>query len=293
MLDEIIPQMLRLYEDAQAISSRSHVISALTSIMEAQLHVSWDPAGKQEKISNHPSPIGGYKDTMLSLFISGMREDPVKEASLEALHQLILLRILNMEDYRVIADNLTKILVQACLVEDELAFEILSVLDALTKVSPILIEETTLPALFEMLPEIPPSKSDKARQVACVNALGALESLCIQPDLFSRLVIHFCTRIEFLIGARYDEASNKDNIEAAIAFVHALLKTLHHNFDKKLDNGDQDTVKYVERFLPRLYGLFFDAALANSGSFSIGQDPRLIAKVAEMVPVVISSLRVE
>lgn len=293
VLDETIPQMLHLYDDPLLVASRSYTINALTSIMESQRRVSWiaDTNQGTAMVNKGSSLLEEYKATLLGLFISGLRTESIREPSLEALHQLILLDILSTDDYRIVANNLTELLVQGCSYEDDLALEILSVIDGLTKVSPTLIEETVLPSLFQILPEVPPSRSDKQGQILCVNVLGALESLCVQPDLFSRLVIHLCTKLELLIGARYENTPSQDDTEARVAFVHAILKTLRHNFDKKLDAGDPDVQKYVDRFLPRLYGVFFDAALDDSNL--IGRDPRLIAMAAEVVPIIIASLGVE
>jgi DNA repair/transcription protein MET18/MMS19 len=287
--------MLRLYDDPLTVTSRSYIINSLTSIMESQRHVSWSSESDQHIATGTKdvSPLEEYKATMLGLFISGLRSDAVKESSLEALHKLMLLNILSTDDYRIAAGNLTQLMVQAYSEEDDISLEILSVIDGLAKLLPTLIEEITLPALFRILPEVPPSRSDRQGQLMCTNVFAALETLCVQSDLFSRLVIHLCTKFEFLIATRYENTSNQDEIEAAVAFGHVMLKTLHHIFDKKLEAFDPDIAKYVDRFLPRLYGLFFHAALDDSGSYSIGLDTRLIATVAEMVPVIIASLGVE
>jgi DNA repair/transcription protein MET18/MMS19 len=68
-----------------------------------------------------------------------------------------------------------------------------------------------------------------------------------------------------------------------------LLSTLADVLARKVENGDVDVPKYVDRLVPRLFNLAVHGALVTLGNTGVA-DPRVIDVVARLVNLVIQSL---
>lgn len=88
-------------------------------------------------------------------------------------------------------------------------------------------------------------------------------------------------------------------MEPAAAYAHALLTTLGNVLEKKVDRGDVDVQKYVDRLIPRLVNLFVCSALA---AVEAGQgerrgllvsDTRLVSVAGRIVNLVVQTLSVQ
>jgi DNA repair/transcription protein MET18/MMS19 len=80
-----------------------------------------------------------------------------------------------------------------------------------------------------------------------------------------------------------------EDTEPSAAYTHALLSTLADVLARKVQNGDVDVPKYVDRLVPRLFNLFAHEALVATGNTGMA-DPRIIDVAARLVNLVTQSL---
>jgi DNA repair/transcription protein MET18/MMS19 len=275
--------MMSSYETSSETSTRTSALTALAAILETQR----SPSLSMRTFNvDSSSPISKYKGSLLSLFISALKATSTAEQALKGLQQLVLLLKLDQEELNFVIHNLTNILLEAREADDDLAPETLAVLQTLASLSPSSVEDVALPLLFALLPDKPPREDDTGTQTNCAHALAALETVCIHPQLFSRLLVHLSTKVELLVMDR------QSDVEAIVAYAHALLRTICSALETKSVRGDVDIPKYMERFMPRLYFLFLDALnkedLTWSSNYTI-----LISDAADIIELIVASSNVE
>jgi DNA repair/transcription protein MET18/MMS19 len=115
--------------------------------------------------------------------------------------------------------------------------------------------------------------------------LSALSHLCAQPNLFETLVVRLSVRLSLL----YAPAIVPEDTEPSAAYAHALVSTLADVLARKVENGDVDIPKYVDRLVPRLFNLAVHGALTTAGNTGVS-DPRVIDVVARLVNLIAQSL---
>lgn len=84
-------------------------------------------------------------------------------------------------------------------------------------------------------------------------------------------------------------ATVPEDTEPSAAYAHALLHTLADVLARKVENGDVDVPKYVDRLIPRLFNLAIFGAHGSTRSIGVA-DPRVIDVVARLVNLVIQSV---
>jgi DNA repair/transcription protein MET18/MMS19 len=112
--------------------------------------------------------------------------------------------------------------------------------------------------------------------------------LCAQPDLFETLVVRLSVRLSFL----YAPTTVPEDPEPSEAYAHALLSTLADVLARKVERGDLDVPKYVDRLVPRLFNLAAYGVLSAQESTEgpCIADPRVIGVSARLVNLVVQSL---
>jgi DNA repair/transcription protein MET18/MMS19 len=143
----------------------------------------------------------------------------------------------------------------------------------------------TLPLLFSALPDQAPGRDDAEGRENYRIGLSALSRLCAQPNLFETLVVRLSVRLSLL----YAPGTAPEDPEPSAAYAHALFSTLADVLARKVENGDVDVQKYVDRLVPRLFNLAVHGAIVTSGNTGVA-DPRVIDVVARLVNLVIQSL---
>ena len=269
-----------LYEASSEMSTRASILTALASMLGVSQMLASSTA-------DSPSPLFKYKESMLSLFVSAIKTPSTAQQGSKGLHQLILSIKLEQEELKFVIHSLVKALLESQKADEELIQETLAVLQTLSKLSPSSVEDVALLPLFSLLPDKPPREDEIEVRTKCVDALAALETICVQQQLFFRLVVHLFTKVELLVLTQ-----REGEVDTMIAYAHALLKTIHSALLRKSDRGDVDIPKYLERFIPRLYFLFFDA-LGRDG-ISWGENYKiLISDAADIIELVVASSKVE
>ncbi|KAH9990918.1 ARM repeat-containing protein [Russula vinacea] len=161
----------------------------------------------------------------------------------------------------------------------------LDLLKTISSKTPSHIAQMTLPLLFSALPDQAPGREDAEGREKYRMGLSALSHLCAQPNLFETLVVRLSVRL----GLLYSPATVPEDTEPSAAYAHALLSTLADVLARKVENGDLDVPKYVDRLVPRLFNLFVHGALVTTGITEMA-DPRIIDVVARLLNLVTQSL---
>jgi DNA repair/transcription protein MET18/MMS19 len=268
-------------------STRQGVLAVFSAVLDAMIQFNPSSNHSGNSVSS-TTPLRDFKDSLLSRFISGLQSGTTAEASLLCLHRLVQLDILSSEELIYVVQNLSDALLNAPTAEDDLTIELLALLQFISNSSPRIIEDTTLPSFFALLPDHAPSKDkDDDAYVRCVHALTCLGGLCVHPDLFSILLIRLFTKVELLMGTDYQD---QQTVEDAIGYAHALLKTLYSTIFIKYNAGDSDLPKYIERFVPRVYFLFFNATQDILAARPVSRNQIIVADAAEIVTLIVASL---
>lgn len=183
---------------------------------------------------------------------------------------------------------------------------ILDLLSAVAKVNHRPVESQTLPILFSSLPDAPPARLAIPERMKILNVLSALETLCVQTQLFETLVIRLTTKLDLICipnaSSLTPSSATEEEVELHAAYAHWMLITLAKTLQKKVDRDDPDVVKYIESLVPRIFNLFvFAAFVVSEGGddeeterwkkrVSVATNPRLVQKAGEIVTLVVQSL---
>jgi DNA repair/transcription protein MET18/MMS19 len=143
----------------------------------------------------------------------------------------------------------------------------------------------TLPLLFSSLPDQAPARDDVEGREKYRMGLSALSRLCAQPNLFETLVVRLSVRLSLL----YAPATVPEDTEPSAAYAHALLSTIADVLARKVENGDVDVSKYLDRLVPRLFNLALYGAAVNTENTGVA-DPRVIDAISRLINLVTQSL---
>lgn len=158
----------------------------------------------------------------------------------------------------------------------------------IAKLYPRIIEATTLPLLFALLPSTAPPSSSPASD-AYRRALTSLASLSLHPDLFEILSLRLLARVETVAASSFpDPEQHSGNA----LYVHHLLSTLRAVLLQKAEKGHGDIQKYVEKLVPRLFALFILPTVTSMDQGQVAMDTRLLADVGEVVASIIQKVDV-
>ncbi|KAG8853351.1 hypothetical protein FRB91_005036 [Serendipita sp. 411] len=183
------------------------------------------------------------------------------------------------------AVNVTKILVQTCSTSEETG--------ELEEITSRILRTT-----IEILKEIDKGRSQSALKVL-VALIGSSMNVAEQKaqeendeKARAELCIHFLTKVEILVESLVKVSSDgtPSQMDRSIAYSHALLRTISVVLDKKREKDHVDIPKYIERFVPRLYFLFFNNALGfQEGRPDLGETI-LVTDIAEIISTVVGCL---
>lgn len=163
-------------------------------------------------------------------------------------------------------------------------------LDGLVSVSklyPAVVEQTTLPLLFAQLPATL-STASMDSSTAYKRALESLASLCLQADLFELLALRLLARLEGICSTEFSQSS--DDLKLNSLYAHHLLLTLQAVLRVKIKNGDEDVAKYIDKFLPRLFGMFMLPTLMGGSLLEVAMDRRVIVDAGKVIGSVLQKV---
>lgn len=179
----------------------------------------------------------------------------------------------------------------------------MTLLTTISSTAPHHVSQTTLPLLFSALPDNAPPRTDATTRARYWTTLTSLSRLCAQSDLFETLVVRLTTKLDLLCfpavppSSEYPETMNgqEEDLEPAAAYAHALLTTLGSVLQDKVDHGDVDVQKYIDRLVPRLFNLFICSTLAASEDGTrrralLVSDARLVSATGRILNLVVQTL---
>lgn len=266
------PQLLALYKNPDEVSLRSPVLSHLSDLLAAIA-----PSTLLSHTEGQ-SPLEPYRDDLLSVLTSGTRSPASATAALEGLVHLIKIpHFLTLTEVTYCVSAINEILLSPDSSDQyELALDGLVVISGLY---PRIIEESTLPILFAVLPSSAPA-INSAEHTTYKRALISLAALCVHPDLFEILSLRLVARLEGI---------SSDLTPIAGLYAHHLLMTLQAVLREKVEKGNEDLPKYVEKFVPKLFALFILPTLESGGG---GGDGRLLMDAGKVITIVLQRVDV-
>lgn len=284
-MNESLPQLLKTLKDPDEAALKPSILG----------HVSTLVAGLGPKAPSSPtagvplihtpphSPLDPFRDDLLAAFASGSRQPATRAASLPGLVHLVEVpAFLTREEVSYSVSALNDVLV-APDTDDEYDGA-LDGLVAIAELHPRVIEQSTLPLLFALLPSgSAPARGTKESE-AYRRALEALASLCTHPDLFEILVLRILSRLEGVCGIVLAEA--EEHATNGL-YAHHLLATVRAVIKTKVGKKHDDLSKYVDKFVARLYGMFVLPTTFDGGDKLVANDGRLIEDAAEVIKLVL------
>ncbi|KAI0251711.1 ARM repeat-containing protein [Lactifluus subvellereus] len=278
-LSHAVPHLTRLFVDPDELPNRGPVLSLLSSLIAAARD-STVKAANAEEIFLLP-----FKDEVLGILITGLKAQSSLRPAIEALSGLVTTpRLLDDQEIGFVVQKVTEVISgqqDDLLSASDAALDLLKIIATKT---PSHIAQMTLPLLFSALPDQAPAREDLEGREKYRTGLSALSRLCTQPNLFETLVVRLSIRLSLL----YAPATVPEDPEPTAAYVHALLSTLVDVLACKVESGDVDVPKYVERLVPRLFNLAVYGTLVTMGSGVT--DPRVTNVIARIINLVTQSL---
>ena len=161
----------------------------------------------------------------------------------------------------------------------------------ISSIAPQHVAEQTLPLLFRSLPDTAPPRSAGGERGKCWRTLSALQTLCVNSELFENLVIRLTTKLDLIcLPSAGLSMSASDDLEPHSAYAHAILKTLSQTLAAKVQRKDPDVVKYIDRLVSHIFNLFVSSAFLSDERPMIATDPRLLQVAGEIITLVVQSL---
>ncbi|KAI9458702.1 ARM repeat-containing protein [Russula earlei] len=259
-LSHAVPHLTKHFVDPDELPNRGPVLSLLSSLIAAARDSTVKVADTEEAF------LLPFKDEVLGILVTGLKAQTSLRPAIEGLNGLVTtLGLLDDQEIGFVVQKVNEVISNQQ--EDPLGArdEALDLLKVISIKTPSHIAEMTLPLLFSALPDQAPGRDD--------------------PNLFETLVVRLSVRLSLL----YAPAAVPDDSEPSAAYVHALLSTLADVLSRKVENGDVDVQKYVDRLVPRLFNLTIHGALVATGNKSVA-DPRIIDVIARIVNLVVQSL---
>ncbi|KAF8517882.1 ARM repeat-containing protein [Hysterangium stoloniferum] len=293
-ISETVPHLISLFRDPLEISNRPATLTAAENIVRAVRDVYSPRAGNESRRSYEiERPLDSFKDELLGIFIVGLKITGGAPPALLAIDAMVkILGLLTGDEIAFVVHSINELLVAANYsVDDDVRMTALDVLSSVSLVAPKHIEETTLPLLFGTLPDSAPSRDAYAEHAQYRRVLSSLTSLCTTPAFFETLVVRLSTKLDLICTAPLSPIVDR---EANAAYVHAILSSLSKVLSRKVELGHSDIPKYLDRLVPRLYGLFIDAALSSDkGNETVAIHPRLIHIGSRVIQQIIQTASAE
>jgi len=273
-VEKIIPHFLTLYRDPQEAPLRPHILTGMNTVLESFLTSDTSATPDTE------GPLAPYKDDILAAFLSGLNQPATLQASVDGLQNLVQIKkLLSAEELGFVVQNVSEHLLSS-------GGYVLGLLNTITDISPMSVEELALPVLIEQLPDRPPARDDTKAQARITSALAALRTLCAHPVLFERLVVRLSTKIDLVV-------TTEGAGDMASAYVRIMFSTLSGLLNEKLEKGHTDVGKYVERLVPALYYLFLRRTGEDENMDQVILDDKVVDGAAEIITLVVSALPAE
>lgn len=281
-----------MYKDPDEVSLRAPILSCLATLLAGFTPPapSSTPGAFTPPHLSHlagASPLEPYRDQLTSILTSGSRSAFSRPAAIEGLVKLIEIPgFLSTEEVAFCVSALNDVLSGA---ESEVQYDL--ALEGLVKVAklyPRIVESTTLPLLFALLPSsAPPSTSTDSDIYR--RSLTSLAALSLHPDLFELLSVRILARLEGVCASAFPDPLEHS---ANSLYAHHLLSTLKAVLVRKAEQNHEDIQKYVEKLVPRMFGMFVLPTVCSMDKGEIAIDARLLADAGEVITLIVQKVDV-
>ena len=181
-------------------------------------------------------------------------------------------------------------------------------LTSISRLFPDTVEAVTLPLLFHNLPDRAPPIGDIDGRDKYRSILGSLSELCVQPVLFTTLIIRITTKLDLLSAtpvpptpSQNDTAMEVDGStlqddtrECDVAYTWDLLSCLSGVIESKIRKNHVDVSKHFDQIIPRLYGLVVVAAAPRVGDVEpLFRNRRLLSIIGNTAETLMWELTIE
>ncbi|KAG8891790.1 hypothetical protein FRB99_003362, partial [Tulasnella sp. 403] len=296
-ISSVVPHLIHLFSRPDEAAYRVHVLQGLITILLALREV--DERTEMPQTTEDNTPLSPFKDEILSVLLSGMKADETRKTSLDAVLQVIQLHgLLDTTEMELVVSQVNELL-EASEGHEDLRDPILSILMSISRTTPTIIEQLTLPLLFSALPDQAPATQDAPGRARYQRTLRFLSSLCLQPDLFETLVVRLSTKLELVSStvSRFSETTPDGDVTTLVehnaAYLHAILVALDTTLEAKVAAKHTDVVKYIDRLVPRLYRIFVEEATLPNAMNVVGKDSRVLKVASSIISVITRCLSVE
>ncbi|KAH9913980.1 ARM repeat-containing protein [Epithele typhae] len=286
-LSKAIPHFVQLFLNPDELPNRAPTLRLLADLIEAARESTASP--DPEVLPDEQVPLAPYKDEVLGVLTVGLKTPASSYPAVDSLKSMVLTRdLLTDEELGFIVHHVNEVLQQDT-DDSDVSNECLDLLCAISSFAPSHVADNTLPLLFTSLPDRSPARDAEAERVKYWHTLASLKKLCTQPNLFETLVVRVSTKLDLLCLP--SSPLSPEALEPTSAYAHSLLCTLADVLSTKVEAGHTDVVKYVDRLVPRLCGMFVYSALATEDGMAMpATDPRLIAIAGQIVTLVTQTL---
>ncbi|TRM60732.1 RNAPII transcription regulator C-terminal-domain-containing protein [Schizophyllum amplum] len=276
-LAQVVPHLLKLFNTPDEISTRPAILQLLSEVIQA---------GRDSSLKevDGDAPLAPYKDEVLGAMTVGLKSPSSRPSALSGITGLVTTPgLITDDEIGFIVHNLSELIQSGLTEEDESGEEVLALLAKISENTPRHVEEQLLPVLFAALPDRAPGRDANTERVQVFRVLVALKALCRQPVLFGTLVSRLTTKLDLVCTAPVAA----DGIELAVAYAHALLRTLSQTLSAKIEAKHVDVAKYIDRLVPLLFNLFIFSALSG---LVVGTDARLVDVAGDIITMVVQAL---
>lgn len=243
--------------------------------------------------ANDGQPLDKFRDLLIATVDHSLRTITTRLAGIDLFVNMSHVGLLDAAELRHLCEA-----VNAHLVDPNAESVRAPALDGLRDLGQrSIVEQTTLPLLFNALPdridatstERASSGSSEATKGTVRRALGALARLCDAPDFFDMLVVRLGTKLDLLAASDFpDAAMRADNI----GYARGLLNTLTYVLQVKIGRKDRDTARYGATLVPRLLGIIVETALRGekASRLRVARNRNVVVDLGSLVTLLVQSL---
>lgn len=274
--------VLEIYKLPDEVQQRPALFGVMATLLNAL---------RECPVQEPARPFIAYREEVLSITISNLRNRSTRPQALECLVQLVQVPQCLAPDEIVFAlQSITDLLTTSTLDGNEEVGPI--ALGGLTKLAPLLPKQTenvVLPPLFHLLPDVAPAKQDHRSNDSYRLGLAALASLCILPQLFETFLIRSLSRLDS-VCSHSSRMDGRVQYSQSVLYAHHILTALRIVLEKKVKAVHTDLHTHIEKILASLYKLFIIPSVQQKEHKTITAEPKLVEDAGKIMTILVQQM---
>jgi DNA repair/transcription protein MET18/MMS19 len=230
-------------------------------------------------------PLDGFRDLVISTVSHAIATTTTRSAGIELFVRLSHVNLLTAAEMRHLCTSVNDLLLDSG--SEDIRTQAVEGLHDLANQR--VVEETTLPLLFNALPDrIEDSDEGLPKQKNVIRSiLGALARLCNSAEFFELLVVRLTTKLDLLCALGVGSMSEEQR-KMAIGYARGLCSTLIYVTQDKLSLKHPDLSKYGANLVPRLLGMLVEASLRDDAF--VGRDKNVIRDASALIMLLVQCM---